>query len=86
MTIRIDPELLAALKEKARGEGRTVSAEVVRLVQQDVAGRPARTAPRRKTMGMFPNFDAPDLDELVEARRNLSRSLVASARRSGRDG
>ena len=86
MTVRIDPALLEALKEKARAEGRTVSAEVVRLVQQDVAERPARTSARRRTMGMFPDFEAPGLEELVQARRKLSRDLLASAQRSGRDG
>lgn len=80
ITVRIDPQLLAALKEKARRDGRTVSAEVVQLVRREVSPAPKPSRPKR-TMGMFPNFEAPDLDELVAARRELSRSL---RRRAGR--
>ena len=74
MTVRIDPELLAALKAKAKQDGRTVSAEVVQLIRKGVEPLPVRTKPAR-TMGMFPDFEAPELDELVALRRTFSRRL-----------
>jgi hypothetical protein len=79
VTVRIDAELLAALKEKVRRDGRTVSAAIVELVRNDVRPKPVRPVKRRRTMGMFPDFDAPDLDEFVQLRRGLSRRLMASA-------
>ncbi|HEY6462528.1 MAG TPA: hypothetical protein VIY73_20305 [Polyangiaceae bacterium] len=83
ITVRIDPDLLAALKAKALEEGRTVSAEVVHLVRREVgpaARRPASKA--RSTMGMFPDFEAPDLDDMVALRRRASRSLERRSRRA----
>jgi hypothetical protein len=79
MTVRIDPELLAALREKARREGRTVSAEVVRLVRREVGPPPRRS--KMRTMGMFPDFEAPELDELLGLRRELARSFDRSSKR-----
>ncbi len=75
VTVRIDPELLAALKQKARREGRTLSATIVGLIESDVKRRPPRNGKVRHTMGMFPKFEAPELDELRELRRVFSRRL-----------
>ncbi len=79
MTVRIDPLLLAALKKKASRDGRTVSAEVVRLVESAVTPG-ARPGKPPRSMGMFPDFEAPSLAELVGARRELSRRLRRSRR------
>ena len=91
VTVRIEPALLSALKQKAEREGRSVSAELVRLVRDDVMphadpGATPLRAERRKTSGMFADFEAPDLDELREARRDASKRLArkSSARRSSR--
>lgn len=78
VTVRIDPELLAALKDKVRRHGGTVSAAIVQLVRNEVQPRHVRPAKRRRTMGMFADFEAPELDELVRLRRGLSRRLIAS--------
>jgi len=78
VTVRIEAELLAALKEKVRRDGRTVSAAIVELVRNDVQPKRTRPAKRRRMMGMFPDFEAPDLDEFVQLRRGLSRRLMAS--------
>ena len=82
MTLRIDPELLMALKERAAREGRSVSAEVVRLITRDVEpARPLR-AKRTSSMGMFADFEAPTLDEFRRMRRRFSsRVSSTSARR-----
>jgi ribbon-helix-helix CopG family protein len=79
VTVRIDAALLAALKEKVRRDGRTVSAAIVELVRNDVQPKRVRPAKARRTMGMFPDFEAPDLDEFIRLRRGLSRRLIAAA-------
>jgi hypothetical protein len=78
MTVRIDPQLLAALKARARRDGSTVSAEVVRLVRKEVTPAPARRR-RARTLGMFANFEAPELDDLTSLRRALSASFHRTA-------
>ena len=84
MTLRVDPELLAALKRRAAREGSSVSAEVRRLIERDVERVASRRAKRTSTMGMFPDFDAPTLDQLKGLRRRFSSSLssVKTRRRS----
>lgn len=86
LTVRIDPKLLAALKRKAQRDGQTVSAAVVRLVKQEVGGEATRASPPRSTMGMFPEFDAPDRDDLVRARQRFSKAMLSSALWSDDDG
>lgn len=84
MTVRIDAELLAALKDKVRRDGRTVSAAIVQLIRNEVQPKRVRPAKPRRTMGMFAAFEAPDLDELVQLRRGMSRRLVASTIRKAK--
>lgn len=75
VTVRIEPALLAALKRKALREGRSVSGVLVRLVREGVL---AGAVPRRKpirSMGMFSEFEAPELDELLRLRRRFSGML-----------
>lgn len=84
MTVRIDVDLLAALKDKVQRDGGSVSAAVVRLIRNEVKPRRPRPARRRRTMGMFAEFEAPDLDELVQLRRGISRRLMASVARKAK--
>jgi hypothetical protein len=78
VTFRLDTTLLAALKRKARRDGGTVSASLVAMVRTQVEPRRRRTAKRRATMGMFPDFEAPELDEMMQLRRGLSRRLMSA--------
>jgi hypothetical protein len=84
MTVRIDAELLAALKDKVRRDGRTVSAAIVQLIRDDVQPKPVRPAKRRRTMGMFADFEAPDLDELTQLRHGISRRFMAAVVRKAK--
>lgn len=77
VTLRIEPELLAALKRRAEREGRSVSAEVVRLIRREVEALP-RAEPPKPTMGMFPDHEAPDLEVFREARHAASAKLRGS--------
>jgi hypothetical protein len=84
MTVRIDPALLRALKRKAEREGRSVSAEVVRLVRAEVEALPEPRATRVRSMDMFSTFEAPDLDELTRSRASFSRALSSRSKRGRR--
>jgi hypothetical protein len=84
MTVRIDAELLAALKDKVQRDGCTVSAVIVQLIRNEVQPKPVRPAKRRQTMGMFADFEAPDLDELTQLRRGISRRLMAAVVRKAK--
>ena len=79
MTVRIDPTLLAALKAKARRDGRSVSAEVIQLIRRGV--EPERPPGKAGTMGMFPDFEAPDLDDFIALRRTFSRTVLARSKK-----
>ena len=81
MTLRVDPELLAALKRRAAREGRSVSAEVIRMIQRDVEPTKLPRAKRTSTMGMFPDFEAPTLGELKGLRRRFSSALFSARTR-----
>jgi hypothetical protein len=75
VTVRIDPALLAALKRKAARDGRTVSAEIVRLVRSAV--EPTVTfAKAVRSMGMFSDFEAPGLDDAAGLRHAGLRSTM----------
>jgi hypothetical protein len=78
VTFRIDAKLLAALKSKVRREGRTVSAALVELVRSDVQPTRSGAVRPRRTLGMFADFEAPELDDLLRFRRSSSRRLVAA--------
>lgn len=86
LTLRIRPELLAALKARARQARRSTSAEVTRMIEEDLARTGALPRPARpvRTAGMFAGLDAPDLDEIKAVRRRASeqvRARVDKARR-----
>lgn len=81
MTVRIDPDLLAALKVRAAREGRSVSAEIIRLVRREVGAQATKRPRRATTMGMFADFESPSLDEFKRMRNQLSSSLKAPKER-----
>ncbi len=76
MTLRIDPGLAVALRQRANREGHSVSAEVIRMIRKEVEPGPT---PRRRvspTMGMFADFEARELKELKRLRREISTALL----------
>jgi hypothetical protein len=73
--VRIDPGLLAALRRQARREGRSVSAEVIRMIRKEVEPAPPTRRKPVRTMGMFGDFEAPELHEFKRLRRGLSAAL-----------
>jgi hypothetical protein len=84
MTLRIDPALLSALRQRAKREGRSVSAEVVRMIRKEVEAPAARRSKASTTMGMFGDFEAPDLEEFKRLRRTVSAAAKTRVRRTRR--
>ena len=76
MTVRIDPTLLAALRQRAKRSGRSVSAEVVDLLRREL--QPVAPRKPRRTMGMFAtsDFEVPDLEDFKQLRRDMSKRLA----------
>lgn len=84
MTVRMDADLLRALKSRAKEEGRSLSAEVVQLVRQAMAGNAPRTVRKARTMGMFANFEAPSLEDFQTERRRNARKVLRHVQTSSR--
>ena len=80
MTLRIDPDLLESLRRRAKQEGRSVSAEVVRMISKELSPTPVPHARRRRTMGMFASFESPELEEFKRLRREISRTFQPRTR------
>jgi plasmid stability protein len=78
MTLRLAPELLSELKVRARAEGRSTSAEVIHLLERVIRVPLASAPAKRSTMGMFAEFDVPELSEFQDYGRALTRAFEAS--------
>ena len=83
MTLRIDSDLLAELKARAVAEGRSTSAEVVSLLRKQIVVKPRR-ARATPTMGMYAQYEAPDLDELSNDGQALAAMFESSIRKNTR--
>jgi hypothetical protein len=85
ITVRVETELLDALKRLAIEERRSLSSEVVWLLGRAVGPIPGR-APSVRSMGMFADagFDDLELDDFRRARRQASKRLMSRARRRRR--
>ncbi len=82
MTLRIDPDLLEQLKALARAERRSLSAQVLHLVRQQLGARHEHARPHLPTMGWLRHWDAPDeIEEFRRLRRELSAGLERRVRR-----
>ena len=75
MTVRIDTDLLEALKERAQKLGRSVSAEVKRMIQQQVIPKRKKSTSIPKSEGMFSHFEDISLEDLREHRKNYSKKI-----------
>jgi plasmid stability protein len=80
LTVRMDPDLLAALKARAKRLRRSTSAEVVRLLQQEVAVVPRKLEAGRPSMGMFAHLETPTPEELKNTRHAIEASIAKSVR------
>ncbi len=85
LTIRVPSSLRRRIEGLARKEGRSLSQQVGRLIEQGIAGKaePA-AAPRRRELrllsGIFPGGQVPTLNDFRKVRALISRSLAAGNR------
>jgi hypothetical protein len=86
MSLRIESELLEEIRRRARAEGRSVSAQILHLVRNELgpsAPQPSRRPQR--TMGWLAHLDVPeDLETYRQLRRSLSRRIMKRLRRKAR--
>src|SRR4030095_1250903 len=88
MTLRIAPGMLEELRQVARAEGRSVSAQVIYLVRRDLEmrGRATAAGARRgeppPTDGGLRRLEAPEtFEEFREFRRSLSKQVAKRLRK-----
>jgi hypothetical protein len=89
MTLRIEPELLEELREVARAERRSVSAQVLLSVRRDIEARRATTRPVGRSKKPLPihgwlrRRGAPEttIEDVRNLRRSLTRQIEARLRR-----
>lgn len=93
MTVRLNEDLLAQIKAAARGEARSVSAYVLRVLEEHLRQQAAIHAPPAKAtksaMGSLRHLEAPEsIDDFRAARRetsrNINRGLRSTAQRMSR--
>lgn len=84
VSLRMDSDLLAAVKERARAEGRSVSGQIVYLVRERVEAAP-EPKPVRKISGWLSQRPAPDsLSDFQSGRQEASQKLLSAVRRKAR--
>lgn len=80
MTVRLNEDLLAQIKAAARGEARSVSAYVLRVLEEHLAHqaevRVPPTKAKKSAMGSLRHLAAPEgIEDFRAARRETSRSV-----------
>jgi len=83
MTLRIDADLLARLKDRAKREGRSASAEVVRLLRRELGGISQPKRAHRSAMGMFSHLESVEVEEVRELRTQIGRQIAARLNAAG---
>lgn len=77
ITVRLPRSTRMRIERAARREGRSLSSQVERLIEQGLTGQPDVEPPRsRKSLaGIFRGGPVPALDEFREVRADLSAAL-----------
>ncbi|MDB4953187.1 MAG: hypothetical protein JWO36_756 [Myxococcales bacterium] len=85
VSIRLTPDLLEAVREQARLDGRSLSGEVVSIVKQQLATRQVRRGQPHKITGWLAHLDVPEThEEFRSARASASAKLQQGVRTKGR--
>jgi hypothetical protein len=84
VSIRIDGELLDAVRERANAEGRSLSGEIVFILRERVRAQPP-ARPRRPITGWLAHLTPPnDLTGFKVDRKRASADLLRAVRRKAR--
>jgi hypothetical protein len=85
ISLRIDHELLRAIRERAQAEGRSVSGEIVFLVRERVTARREKSKRPQRISGWLADRAAPDDHVEFRAHRtDASAKLMRAVRRKAR--
>jgi hypothetical protein len=84
LTVRIAPRLLNAVKERARRAGRSVSSEVVMLLEAEVDARKPRRAIAPISGWLSDETVPTEVEGFRKARRRTSAELTSAVRAKGR--
>jgi hypothetical protein len=85
LSIRIDPELLEAIREQAEAEGRSVSGEIVFLVREQIEARPGNREKPRPISGWLADRAGPDTHaQFRKARARASSRLLRGVQSKAR--
>ncbi len=83
MTVRIDEDLLAQLRQAAQDEDRSLSAYVLRVLRQHVSEQAQPAKAKKGVMGSLRHLGAPEtLDDFQAARREMSESVAQGVART----
>ena len=82
MTVRIDTRLLKALKARAKKAGRSTSAEVVRIVEQEVKATATGEKPKVRSEGMFSHLRALTEEDIRDHKAEVRKLFEASITRT----
>jgi hypothetical protein len=85
MAVRIEPELLLQLRNEARNNRRSLSAQILFMVRKELEQSRCQFEKPRPTMGWLAHLEAPEnIDDYREVRSRLSGALTARTGRSQR--
>ena len=85
LSIRLTPELLDAVREQARIDGRSVSGEVVSIVKAQLAARRTVQAKPRRITGWLAHLEVPEAyAEFQAGRAAASAKLMQGIRARAR--
>jgi hypothetical protein len=85
LSIRIPSDLLEAVRERARADGRSVSGEIVFAVRKQIEIRPVENEKPRPITGWLAHVDVPGKYANFRAgRRQASRKLLGAVRAKAR--
>jgi len=84
LSLRISSDLLQAVRERAKADGRSVSKQIVSLLQEQMGGH-VSAALSRPISGWLSHIESPEtLAEFRLARRSASAALIRSVRKRRR--
>jgi len=84
VSVRLDPELLEAVRARANSEGRSLSGQIVFILRDRVKAEPPQRQ-RRPITGWLRHVASPkDLGEFRRGRESASAALLQAVRRKAR--
>ncbi len=84
VSLRIDPELLDAVRERAKAEGRSVSGEIVYLVRENIERGPEPRPVKKISGWLAGRRGSLSRDEFRQGRREAGKRVQAAIRRRTR--